>query len=158
MSVGQEARLPDLPPRTALPEPSAQLQFFVPGHPKAQGSKRHVGRGVMVESSKDLAPWRQAITEYARKEEQRFAGPVFLQLCFWFQRPSGHFRTGRYAGSLKPSAPLFRDKQPDIDKCVRAVCDALVVAGTLRDDRLIVKLYAEKRYGDPGVLVNLQEL
>jgi crossover junction endodeoxyribonuclease RusA len=135
--------------------PSA-LQFFCPGHPKAQGSKRHVGRGIMVESSKDLAPWRQAVAEYARREGTRFSAPVYLQLCFWFQRPASHYGTGRNAGKLKRTAPMFREKQPDLDKCIRAVCDALVIAQTIPDDRWIVKLYAEKRYGDPGVLVSLQ--
>ena len=34
------------------------LSFDVKGVPGAQGSKRHVGRGVMLESSKKVAPWR----------------------------------------------------------------------------------------------------
>jgi Holliday junction resolvase RusA-like endonuclease len=110
----------------------------------------------MVESSKDLAPWRQAVAEYARREGTRFSAPVYLQLCFWFQRPASHYGTGRNAGKLKRTAPMFREKQPDLDKCIRAVCDALVIAQTIPDDRWIVKLYAEKRYGDPGVLVSLQ--
>ena len=41
------------------------VQFFVRGTPRAQGSKRHVGHGIMVEMSKDLAPWRQAIAAEA---------------------------------------------------------------------------------------------
>ena len=31
------------------------------GLPAPQGSKRHVGRGVMVESSKHVKPWREAV-------------------------------------------------------------------------------------------------
>lgn len=139
---------------------SEPLQFFVAGHPKAQGSKRHVGRGVLVESSRDLAPWRKAIAEEARAtaDGQLFSGPTRVRAVFWFQRPSSHYGTGRNAGQLKPSAPTFRDSLPDVDKCVRALLDALVIAGVLRDDRLVVQLFTEKRYGAPGVLVELAEV
>ena len=34
------------------------VSFNVIGIPGAQGSKRHVGNGVMVESSKKVKPWR----------------------------------------------------------------------------------------------------
>ena len=42
------------------------VEFEVVGLPAAQGSKRHVGNGVMVESSKALKPWRSAVAEAAR--------------------------------------------------------------------------------------------
>ena len=41
------------------------LTFRVYGTPAPQGSKRHVGRGVMVESSKKVAPWRQDVVAAA---------------------------------------------------------------------------------------------
>ena len=44
----------------------SDLSFFVPGKAAAQGSKRHVGRGVMVEMSKDLPAWRTAVANAAR--------------------------------------------------------------------------------------------
>jgi crossover junction endodeoxyribonuclease RusA len=135
-----------------------ELQFFVPGKPVAQGSKRHVGHGIMVEMLKDLAPWRQAIAEYAKIEAkgEQLLGPLWLRAIFWFPRPASHFGTGRNQGNLKESAPEFRDSNPDIDKLLRALCDGLTASGVIRDDRYIVKVEAEKRYGDPGVLVNLQ--
>jgi len=36
-------------------------EIFIPvlGIPAAQGSKKHVGRGILIESSKKVAPWRQ---------------------------------------------------------------------------------------------------
>lgn len=136
------------------------IQFFCPGLPIAQGSKRHVGKGILVESSKALAPWRQAVAAEALKAagELRFHEACHLQACFWFPHPSDHYRTGKYAGALKKTAPLFREKQPDLDKLLRALGDALVQSGVLRSDALIVKLFAEKRYGDPGVLVRLQSV
>lgn len=141
----------------------SEIQFFVPGKPAAQGSKRMLKRGtkiVMVEMSRDLAPWRQAIAEYAKAEAngQKFEGPLKLQLVFWFQRPASHFGTGRNAGNLKESAPKWRASVPDLDKLIRAVGDGLAASGVIPDDRFIATVYAEKRYGDPGVLVNLQTL
>jgi len=136
------------------------LQFFVSGHPRGQGSKRHVGGGRLVESSKDLAPWRKAIAEEARAalgELELFSGPVRVQAVFWFQRPASHYGTGRNAGNLKASAPRFRDSLPDVDKLARALLDGLVIGGVLRDDRLVVQLWAEKLYGLPGVLVEVSE-
>jgi crossover junction endodeoxyribonuclease RusA len=140
--------------------PTAEIQFFVPGVPRAQGSKRHVGHGVMVEMSKDLGPWRTAIAEYAKKEAdgEVFLGDLQLRAVFYFSRPASHYGTGRNAGQLKKTAPRYVGKNPDIDKLVRALGDALTISGAIRDDRYVVRVEAEKRYGDPGVLVNLQTL
>jgi crossover junction endodeoxyribonuclease RusA len=134
------------------------IQFFVPGKPAAQGSKRHVGHGVMVEMLKDLAPWRQAIAEYAKAEAkgEQLLGPLRLRAIFWFPRPASHFGTGRNQWNLKKRAPTYRDANPDLDKLLRALCDGLTASGVIRDDRYIVKVEAEKRYGTPGVLCNLQ--
>jgi len=43
-----------------------RVEFTVLGVPAPQGSKRHVGRGVLVESSKALGPWRDAVAWAAR--------------------------------------------------------------------------------------------
>ena len=41
--------------------PAHERKFTVHGLPAPQGSKRHVGKGVMVESSKYVKPWREAV-------------------------------------------------------------------------------------------------
>jgi crossover junction endodeoxyribonuclease RusA len=141
---------------TGLPTPHTGLAFFVPGVPVAQGSKRHVGRGVMVESSKHLQPWRDSVISAALRvgENVRFHGPVEVKLDFTFPRPANHYGTGRNAGILKKTSPEFKQSAPDIDKLARAVLDALVQAGLLQDDALVVLLHAEKRYSDrPGARV-----
>lgn len=139
---------------------SDPIQFFVPGHPKAQGSKRHVGKGVMVEMSKDLGPWRQAITARAIEgaKNRRFHGAVGVRAVFFFTRPQSHYGTGRNAGNVKTSAPRFRDAAPDLDKLLRALGDALTASGLIHDDRHIVEVQAKKMYGDPGVLVEVREV
>lgn len=138
------------------------VQFFVSGTPRAQGSKRHVGHGIMVEMSKDLGPWRQAIASEASAirslERKQFTVPVQVQFVFWFKRPQSHLRTGKYAGDVKLTAPKWQSSAPDVDKLCRAVGDALTISGLILDDRLIARIHAEKRYGDPGVLIRVEEL
>jgi crossover junction endodeoxyribonuclease RusA len=132
------------------------MDFFCAGVPVAQGSKRHVGGGVMVEQLKNLQPWREALINAAHNapSQEVFFGPVRLSVIFRFPRPKGHYGTGRNAELLKPSAPRFKTSAPDLDKLIRAVGDALTMAGTLRDDCLIVSLEAAKIYDElPGAKV-----
>lgn len=137
------------------------VQFFVSGTPRAQGSKRHVGHGVMVEMSKDLGPWRQAIAAAAKEHRvdgSQFIAPVQVQFVFWFRRPKNHYGTGSRSGTVKASSPKWHSSAPDVDKLCRAVGDALTSSGLVLDDRLISRIHAEKRYGDPGVLIRVEEL
>jgi len=135
------------------------LAFRVYGIPAAQGSKRHVGNGVMIESSKKVKPWRQdvvaaAIEAIDRFGVQQFMGPVKVHITFFFPRPKGHYRTGKFAHELKPSAPVFVATKPDVDKTVRSTLDALGTAGVYRDDSLVVSLAASKVYdSNPGAQI-----
>jgi len=134
---------------------ATSLAVRVNGIPAPQGSKRHVGGGRMVESSKAVGPWREAV----RAETQRqyngapLDGPVWVQLAFILPRPRGHYGVR----GLRPSAPRYPDRKPDIDKLTRAVLDALVAGGGIRDDARVVRLHADKTYSDddvaPGVAV-----
>lgn len=127
------------------------LRFFVPGVPAAQGSKKHVGKGIMVESSAALRPWRDSVTWHAR---DALAGrppiprgtPVSVYLQFQFRRPASHYGTGRNADKLRGDAPLWVAKKPDADKLARAVLDALTAAGVWVDDSQAVHLTVDKLY------------
>lgn len=131
----------------------------VNGLPAPQGSKRHVGRGVMVESSKKVKPWRAAVA--AEVEKVTFEDMPFVRVSAWFfmPRPKSHYRTGRYAHLLKPAAPVYPGKYPDLDKLCRSTLDALRMGGAYRDDAQVVKLYAFKVYAladeEPGALIRL---
>ena len=138
--------------------------FDVTGIPGAQGSKKHVGNGVMVESSAKVRPWRQDVVAAALVELGRvlgrpaFMGPVGVDLTFRFTRPKSHYGTGRNAGVLKDSAPKFPTSRAlgDADKLARSTLDALVTAGVLADDSLVVDLNVRKRYSDtPGARIQV---
>jgi crossover junction endodeoxyribonuclease RusA len=128
------------------------VEFFVPGVPAPQGSKNQFGG----EASKFLKPWRDSVINEVLSLQDSFVffGPVEAWIEFRFPRPKSHFGTGRNAERLKSSAPDYKVSAPDLDKLCRAVLDALVAAGTLRDDALVVRLVASKTYDSrPGAKV-----
>ena len=130
---------------------SRTIVMFVPGTPGPQGSKRHVGRGVMLEMSKKVKPWRQAVsTAAANLREEPFTGPVQADITIIIQRPASHYRTGRNAHLLKDSAPAYPSipKSGDSDKYARACFDGMT--GHLYvDDVQVVAFTIRKRYTNP---------
>lgn len=124
-----------------MPPPGVWLQMFVPGRPAPQGSKRHVGNGILVESSKAVAPWRTTLAWHAAQlyHAPLLDTPLAVQIEFVMPRP---------ASCPKRTTPAAT-KRPDIDKLARAVLDAL--SGVVwRDDSLIVDLHPTKRLAEPG--------
>lgn len=124
-----------------------RLELDVPGTPKPQGSKRHVGRGILIESCRDLKPWREAITAAAIDAGAvRVTGPVMVQLQFRFDRPKGHY--GKRG--VRNSAPETKTTKPDIDKLSRAALDSLWPCWN--DDSQVVALLATKGWCQDGEL------
>jgi Holliday junction resolvase RusA-like endonuclease len=126
------------------------IAFTVHGLPAAQGSKRHVGHGIMVESSKALKPWREAVKYAAldaigKASTIQLTGPLALRVTFWFPRPKSHYRTGKNAHLLRGDAPQYKSSMPDL---IRATEDALTDSGLWRDDALVVRLSAVKMYSN----------
>lgn len=124
------------------------LTITVYGIPAPQGSKRFLGfkggKGIMIESSKKVRPWREAVKYAALEVEGHIAGPVEVSMTFTVQKPA--------------SAPKRRrtwpDKKPDLSKLVRSTEDALTDAGKWDDDARIVKCISEKVFPgeSPGAL------
>ena len=135
---------------------SLTMQFYVLGSPAPQGSKCHVGRGIMVESSKALKPWRVAVawaTREAMRDQPPFDGPISLFLHFNLTPPTTASRKKLALGPCR---------KPDLDKLVRSTMDGLTDGGLWTDDARVVAITATKRYCDeaepaPGVLVEINE-
>lgn len=141
------------------------IMFRVDGLPAAQGSKRHVGNGIMIESSKAVKPWRQDVVAAAVAESENqehwhpFTDVVRVDATFYFPRPKSHYGTGKNAAVLKPNAPKYVGKKPDIDKIQRSTFDALGTAGIYRDDSLIAKVNVSKEFAErPGALIRVAEI
>ena len=134
------------------------ITFTVAGMaPQPQGSKRHLGNGVMVESCKNLKPWRYLVQQAAiNLNHPTITGPVSLSCIFLFPRPKSHYTA---KGTLRPSAPAFHSVKPDGSKCLRSTEDALVDAGLLQDDARIAISSFTKRYTvaaeHPGALITI---
>jgi crossover junction endodeoxyribonuclease RusA len=131
----------------------SSLSFFVVGTPAPQGSKRHVGNGIMVESSKALKPWRATVA--GECAERIAADPAWepipsalARITFYFRRPKSHYRTGRNSHILRDDAPTWHTNNPDVDKLQRGVFDALAEAGAIGDDCRIARVLAMKIWAD----------
>lgn len=140
------------------------FRVTVHGTPAPQGSKRHVGHGVMVESSKRLPAWRTLVTDEAwaaRAGAPAILGPVRLYVTFGFRRPRSHFGTGRNAGTLRANAPAYPTGRNigDLSKHIRAVEDALTDAGVWVDDDQVVAIVSDKEWwDDAGAEISVSEL
>ena len=137
--------------------PLGAVTFRVEGMAAApQGSKRHVGKGVMIESCANVKPWRLLVAHAAiAARVPLLRGPVRLSLVFIFTRPAGHFRKN---GTLKPSAPTYHAVKPDGSKLLRSTEDALTGLA-FEDDARIVGCTWDKRYAigaeRPGALITV---
>ena len=143
------------------------LTFTAFGQPAPQGSKRHVGKGVMVEASKHTKPWREAVKSAALeafRNRQPMDGPLAVKIDFTFNRPRAHYRLGKNAHVLRDDAPFMPASKatPDIDKLVRACLDACTDAGVWHDDSQVSALAARKLYVNelgglhiPGVRISV---
>lgn len=121
----------------------------LPGIPQQQGSKTRGANGVSFEANKKLKPWRAdaiSVLQDHYQDDQPISEPVHVHALFRFPRPKSHYRTGRYSGQVKDSAPYYRPSPPDLDKLERALGDALTQAGVIKDDALIVGWHCLKTY------------
>lgn len=121
---------------------SGYLAFFVAGAPAAQGSKRHVGGGRVIEMSRAVGPWREAVraeTQRAMQDRFPFDDAVEVRLNFFLKRPA----------SLAKKV-LWPARRPDLDKLARAVMDGLTEGGAWKDDGQVISLIATKEYAGDG--------
>ena len=129
---------------------TAPFEFFAHGLPAPQGSKKHVGGGRMVESSKNVKPWREAVkfaVLEANKARLKFHAPVRVEIEFYFARPKSRKKDVHHCTA------------PDLDKLCRSTLDALTDSGIIVDDSLVADLRASKFYvvGDkaPGASIRV---
>jgi crossover junction endodeoxyribonuclease RusA len=128
------------------------MNITVYGIPAPQGSKKFVGvskvgRGILIESSKAVKPWREAV-KWAALETLKglplrpdgkipfmYDCAVSVSMIFSLPKP--------------PSAPKKRrwpDRKPDLSKLIRSTEDALTDAGVWVDDARVVAMTAAKVY------------
>ena len=112
-----------------------------------QGSKKHVGNGIMVETSKRLKSWRKTVEMRAKLiVADIMIEPVEVEVVFWFKRPQRHYLPN---GMVRQSAPVYitNKNKGDLDKHCRALLDSLTKSA-FADDSQVVSLHAVKKYCD----------
>jgi Holliday junction resolvase RusA-like endonuclease len=154
-------------------EGRAVIEFVAYGHPQPKGSMTRMPNGKMVggrtSRAKDLAvrrahahriaAWPLIVASAARAVwggptewdgpfdlagwpgAPRLRGPLNVCARFYLKRPASKARRQE----------VFHTSSPDLDKLLRHVCDVLVRAGVIWDDRYVVCFNgSEKRWAAPG--------
>ena len=124
-----------------------QVSFICYSRAAPQGSKRHIGGGVMIEASKRVKPFRsdlQGVAIDATPVDWDLGLEYHLQVDFHFLRPKSHFTSKGFLTKAAPLLPTGR-QIGDTDKLIRSVCDALT--GIIwYDDSQVVDITAKKRF------------
>lgn len=138
------------------------MKIIVYGHPAPQGSKRSLGKrggkNIMIESSKYVKPWREAV-KFAALEVRRGRAPLDepleVRMVFTLMKPE----------SAPKRRQTFPCRTPDLSKLARSTEDALTDAGVIKDDARIVEyLRLAKVYPNedpealdtPGVIIEIR--
>jgi len=118
------------------------IAFTVYGNPVPKARARVVklknGRTVSFTPAK-TENWEDSIRAQALayRPDNLLDGPLVLRAVFYLLRPRS-----------RPKREQYPDRRPDLDNCLKSVKDAL--NGVIwTDDARIVKIIAEKCYGDP---------
>lgn len=142
------------------------IEFWVSGVPKGQPRPKATRRGkhAGVYDPGTANEWKNLIFNQSRDvaPQEPLLGPLRVDLTFYFPRPAGHYRTGKHAGQLRDSAPIFHTSKPDRDNSDKAVLDQLGVLRFWTDDAQVCdgrirKLYANPVGQGPGVFIRISE-
>ena len=121
--------------------------FHVRGNPAAQGSHKYVGhrkgRAVLVESSKRLPKWREAVQDAALKHLDPIPAGVAVRVEIHFVMPRP-----KSLPKSRPTPPAVK-RIGDLDKLCRAILDGLD-GPAYADDSQVTVLVADKRIAEPG--------
>lgn len=125
---------------------------FVHGEPKAQPRPKAFARNgrAGIYDPGTAEGWKGVIAAALKGHAGKLVTDALrVDLVFYFPRPKGHFGTGKNAGKLKLSAPIWHTKKPDIDNLEKAVFDALSEKsgiGLWKDDTQVVESRSLKRF------------
>ena len=138
-----------------------RVSFVVYSRAAPQGSKRHVGNGVMIESSKRVKPFRDDVRKAAESAalppDWPMAAPMRVGMRFHFARPKSHFKGNGVALSKSAPEEATSHGLGDLEKLARSVNDAL--SGVLfNDDRQVVEMHLAKAYDSEDLVIISVEL
>jgi Holliday junction resolvase RusA-like endonuclease len=131
--------------------PQVLISTYVPGRPRTKGSLKHWcmkdrKHTVRVEEQvADSKTWRMKVAGVVQREALQAYGrhlqteiPVELRVTYFFRREDEDMPK-----EPRPTAITVGD----LDKLDRNIGDALVSSGVIKDDKYIVRIMSEKRWG-----------
>lgn len=132
-----------------------QIAIHVLGDPMGQPRGRaFVGPGghARIHEAGTAEAWKSVVAAAVIPclPGEPWPGPIKVHIHWLFSRPKSHFGTGRNAGKLKASAPVFKSSIPDIDNCEKAILDCLTRLRLWQDDAQVAWGEKLKLYCDPG--------
>ena len=132
-------------------------RIYIPGIPDIKMRPRATRNGRMYDPN---AQAKEASIQKAQmSNEAVLTGALIVDMLFEFPRPAGHFGTGKNAGTLKSSAPVYCCNTKDLDNIAKFYCDSFNCIA-YEDDRQIVSLTCHKKWtsGVPGVKITITQL
>jgi len=123
--------------------------IIIPGRPVAKARPRFARRGKFVTTYNDQQTEEGKVLFEIQKQWQTSprTGPVVIEFGFYMPRPKGHYGTGKNAGKLKMSAPVYPVVKPDIDNLIKFYLDCMNGV-VFEDDRQIIRCHASKLYSE----------
>jgi len=152
------------------------MKIFVDHPPIAQPRQKFSARGgfarAYVDKKHPIWGFKQAVRDAVDGYEKFEEGPLEVTIWCYFQRPNSHYKIRKKVVSefLKPSAPKWMEKTPDLDNLGKGVLDALNpdpkgkgdYPGFYPDDKFVVDLHVHKRYASDkwpvGVVIGIREI
>jgi len=140
--------------------PPKSWAFTIYTEPVGKGRPRAAMRGgfVSVYTPKKTKDFEQTVADVARelfKNDPPITSPVAVKVLAAFNRPKSKSR------KKDPDGLIPKTTRPDADNVLKAVLDALVAAGVLKDDAIVtdarcIKAHAPKE-ASPYVVVWIRE-
>lgn len=128
----------------------------IPGEPVSKGRPRMTKSGHVYTPQRtvDYERWVQTLF-HAEYGSPKLEGPILLQLDLYFGIPKSRSKGTRERMRQGLERPC---KRPDIDNCMKTMCDALNGIA-YKDDSQIVAAVIQKFWADePRAVVTIEEL
>lgn len=131
------------------------IRITVPGQPQGKGRARVCLRGGYARAyTPDSTAAYENLIKLAYGNRGISVVPVELAVTAYYRIPKAFSKRKRneaLSGLVRPQT------KPDIDNVVKVVCDALNKVA-YNDDTQVVKIVAEKYYGEtPGLVIEIKE-
>lgn len=131
-----------------------KVRVTIVGEPCGKGRPRFARNGATYTPQKTVNYETLVQLEYRVQTIcKRFDGPVKMTITAYYGIPKSATKRKRALMEANQTRPT---KKPDIDNVVKIICDALN-GYAYHDDTQVVELRATKLYGDPRVVVEIEE-